>query len=103
LPKQKEFIFVYCHVWFTNKNEDKKVYRNIHAVVRRKPDAERILKSTKTRKQHLNVLMFGIDSVSRMNFIRCAPKTHKHLEDTGWFQMEGYNKVCMKFLGCKIF
>ncbi|BFF93722.1 uncharacterized protein DMAD_11518 [Drosophila madeirensis] len=44
-------------------------------------------------KDHPNVLLFGIDSMSRMNFHRTMPLTSKFVRRAGWYEMEGYNKV----------
>jgi hypothetical protein len=42
----------------------------------------------------LNVLMFGLDSVSRMGWIRTLPKTHEYLVHTlGGVVLKGYNIV----------
>ncbi|XP_044578811.1 uncharacterized protein LOC123261294 [Cotesia glomerata] len=37
--------------------------------------------------------MLGIESLSRLNFIRSFPKTEKFLKNTGWTSLEGYNKI----------
>ncbi|SPP77301.1 Hypothetical predicted protein [Drosophila guanche] len=40
-----------------------------------------------------SVLLFGIDSMSRMNFARTMPLTSRFIRQQGWYEMEGYNKV----------
>ncbi|XP_070071037.1 uncharacterized protein [Drosophila takahashii] len=40
-----------------------------------------------------SVFLFGIDSISRMNFRRSMPLTSTFVSQKGWFEMEGYNKV----------
>lgn len=40
-----------------------------------------------------NVLILGIDNVSRMNFHRTMPKTLNYLLDSGAIELTGYNKV----------
>jgi len=40
-----------------------------------------------------SVFLFGIDSMSRMNFRRSMPLTSAFVSQKGWFEMEGYNKV----------
>lgn len=40
-----------------------------------------------------NVFIFGIDSMSRMNFRRMMPLTLEFVRQPGWFELEGYNKV----------
>ncbi|CAI9738134.1 XP_029649278.2uncharacterized protein LOC115222996 [Octopus vulgaris] len=44
-------------------------------------------------KLSLNVLLIGIDSVSRLNFIRQMPLTRQFLLSHGAIEMLGYNKV----------
>ncbi|XP_017120606.1 uncharacterized protein LOC108141646 isoform X2 [Drosophila elegans] len=43
--------------------------------------------------QYPSVFLFGIDSMSRMNFRRSMPLTSKFVRQKGWFEMEGFNKV----------
>ncbi|XP_030573560.1 uncharacterized protein LOC115771821 [Drosophila novamexicana] len=40
-----------------------------------------------------SVIMFGIDSISRINLRRTMPKVYKFLTRSGWYEMQGYNKV----------
>ncbi|EDV94062.1 GH25085 [Drosophila grimshawi] len=40
-----------------------------------------------------SVIILGLDSMSRMNFQRTMPKTLNFVRKSGWFEMEGYNKV----------
>ncbi|XP_002133328.3 uncharacterized protein [Drosophila pseudoobscura] len=40
-----------------------------------------------------SVFLFGIDTMSRMNFHRTMPLTSKFVRHSGWYEMEGYNKV----------
>lgn len=99
LPPNIEFILVQCK-GSHSKDDDKKkartVYSNAHAIVRRKPQMQKVFDSFKTlypSERPLSVLMMGIDSVSRLNLIRAMPNTAQHLYDTGWFELKGYNKV----------
>ncbi|KAH8281819.1 hypothetical protein KR054_003155, partial [Drosophila jambulina] len=43
-----------------------------------------------------SVFIFGIDSMSRMNFRRTMPLTSKFVHQEGWYEMEGYNSVTDK-------
>jgi len=88
LPKSIEFVLIDCHS--SDKKKAKSVYTNAHAIVRRKP-----LKSSKASPAEapLSVLMLGIDSISRLNLQRAMPKTNQLLQKTGWFELNGYNKV----------
>lgn len=71
----------------------------MHAVIRGKIEVrKRLTKKWPTQKQRpLSVLIFGIDSVSRLNFIRAMPKTYQHLQREEWFELQGYNKVNEQF------
>ncbi|XP_061707494.1 uncharacterized protein LOC133517983 [Cydia pomonella] len=40
-----------------------------------------------------NVIILGLESLSRLNFERTMPKTAKFLKDRGAVQLKGYNKV----------
>nr|XP_043068645.1 uncharacterized protein LOC108124262 [Drosophila bipectinata] len=40
-----------------------------------------------------SVIMYGIDSLSRINLRRTMPKVFKFLQGDGWHEMQGYNKV----------
>lgn len=46
-----------------------------------------------TNKTGYNVLIVGMDSVSRLNFLRTMPKTADYLKRKGAIDMLGYNKV----------
>ncbi|XP_017033683.1 uncharacterized protein [Drosophila kikkawai] len=47
----------------------------------------------KTDAKKPSVFIFGIESMSRMNFRRTMPLTSKFVGEDGWFEMEGYNSV----------
>lgn len=94
LPAKLEFIFVKC------VSLGKTVYKNTHAIVRDRPKIRQRLNEFKEKtngQRPLSVLMLSIDSVSRLNLIRAMPKTAQHLYDTGWFELQGYNKVQLTF------
>lgn len=72
------------------------MYKNTHAIIRDRPTIRKRLDEHKEKlngKRALSVLMLSIDSVSRLNLIRAMPKTAQHLYDSGWFELQGYNKV----------
>ncbi|XP_043482909.1 uncharacterized protein LOC122511608 [Leptopilina heterotoma] len=84
-----EFVKVEC----SRNNET--IYQDYHAFLPRKSKVEeRIEKVMKNReKNHLSLLIIGLDSVSRLNFHRMMPKSVKALQDLGAVEMLGYNKV----------
>lgn len=88
-----EFIRVRC---FNDRNEI--VYSNAFSFVHLKRNVEKRcreneLKQTKD-KTILNILMIGVDSVSRNNMIRYMPKTRNYLlQKMSALEFLGYNKV----------
>ncbi|GAB1606920.1 uncharacterized protein LOC115222996 [Argonauta hians] len=95
-----EFIKVECY------DKNKTIYTNFHAFVQKKEflfkdkapngrqhNANTTSKNSKSNKFSMNVVLIGIDSVSRLNFIRQMPLTRNFLLDHGALEMFGYNKV----------
>lgn len=92
-----EFVRVNCY-----DNNDNRVYVNFHAFILpinkalNKIYNERLIKHVMKEKvtERLNVMMIGMDSVSRLSFIRQMVKTKQFLEEKlAAFDMMGYNKV----------
>ena len=80
-----DFVNVKC---FVNK---KMIYSRLHFQVYR-PMEE--IKKKKNGGKNYNILMFGLDSVSRLAAIRELPKTLKYLEtNLGGYVLKGYTKV----------
>ncbi|KAJ8676022.1 hypothetical protein QAD02_011808 [Eretmocerus hayati] len=89
------------------------IYENVHAVVNPMKVRERLIgnaiinttsvfekegvsgvdNNSTVEKRRLSVLMLGIDSVSRLNFHRSMPLTREYLEERGWLELRGYNKM----------
>ncbi|KAJ6643681.1 hypothetical protein Bhyg_08646, partial [Pseudolycoriella hygida] len=89
LPPKIEFLLVRC------KSGGKATYTNTHAIVRDRPEIRETLNQYEvaSEKRPLSVLMLSIDSISRLNLIRAMPMTAQHVYDTGWFELQGYNKI----------
>ncbi|XP_064637064.1 uncharacterized protein LOC135493574 isoform X2 [Lineus longissimus] len=91
-----EFIRIACF----GENGDM-IYTNFHAFIQDKSlmDDRANLQfdafiNREKPKETMNVLMVGLDSMSRLNFIRQMPKTREFLLNTlGAVEMAGYNKV----------
>jgi hypothetical protein len=48
----------------------------------------------KSSRNNPNVLLIGIDSISRLNFIRAMPETYKFVTQMpGWYDMKAFNKI----------
>ena len=96
VPPGHEFMRIYCY-----SNSDGRLSTNFHAVVTSKPEVERRCdrqarkrKRKRKVKETFNVQMIGVDSVSRLNFIRQMRQTREFLlDDLQAFEMSGYNKV----------
>ncbi|KAH8378268.1 hypothetical protein KR093_010474 [Drosophila rubida] len=50
-------------------------------------------KPTKHTPRKPSVIMYGIDTLSRINLRRTMPLVHEYLRGPGWYEMQGYNKV----------
>ncbi|XP_050304843.1 uncharacterized protein LOC126742257 isoform X2 [Anthonomus grandis grandis] len=78
----------------TQKGTKVKIYENVHASVTVTKNVQKKLENfDNSTNKPLSVLFIGIDSISRLNFIRALPNTHKYVEDHGWIPMNGYNKM----------
>lgn len=83
-----ETIYVRCF----GKEDVEIVYENTHSTFLVNENVKR--KMTKSHsKKPINVLLIGIDSVSRLNFIRALPNTYKYVEENGWVPLKGYSKI----------
>ncbi|XP_033206967.2 uncharacterized protein LOC117166779 isoform X2 [Bombus vancouverensis nearcticus] len=80
----------------------KPIYENVHAIpnpekvrdrTRRNDSQQSTTFGTVALSRKLSVLVLGIDSVSRLNFIRSMPITERYLLETGWIRFDGYNKM----------
>ncbi|XP_013792662.1 uncharacterized protein LOC106476559 [Limulus polyphemus] len=90
-PISHDFVHVSC-VNFAGIS----VYSNIHAHIRNTS----FLKKPKSKaynvkkKVYYNVVIFGLDSLSRLSFIRLLPRTYNYLQGTmKGFVFRGMNKV----------
>lgn len=75
-------------------NSSEAIYTNLHAVVQVTPSVKQKLRESKAPSDRkMSVLIIGIDSVSGLNLIRKMPRTVEFLDETGWIEMVGYNKI----------
>ena len=92
-PISDEFIQVEC------KYKIKTVYLELHSFLPKKPKVlERVHmkmlnESKKSQEDKLNVMILGIDTLSRLNFHRTMKKSSKTVEKLGGIEFHGYNKV----------
>lgn len=84
----------YDHIRSECFHNNNKIYDNVHSTVPDKRDVKKRLKDWRGKGKPVSVLFLGIDTMSRMNFIRTMPKTAKYVYGDGdWYQFNGYNKV----------
>ncbi|KAF2881134.1 hypothetical protein ILUMI_25045 [Ignelater luminosus] len=81
----KEYVKVTC---FYNGSE---IYKDLFAFVPIKPEVKSL--KSKSPNSFMNVLIIGVDAVSRLNLHRQMPKTVQILKDINAIEFLGYNKV----------
>ncbi|XP_062125627.1 uncharacterized protein LOC133838517 [Drosophila sulfurigaster albostrigata] len=89
VPMHVQALILACHEAANTTNI---LQRDAYALIQYKPQ-EQNPKLKKTTPRKPSVLMFGIDSLSRINLRRAMPKVYKFLTRRGWYEMQGYNKV----------
>ncbi|KAH8312637.1 hypothetical protein KR044_011832 [Drosophila immigrans] len=89
VPLHVQALILACHEAANTTNI---LQRDAFALIQYKPLAEQV-KPKKSTARKPSVLMFGIDSLSRINLRRTMPKVYKFLTRRGWHEMQGYNKV----------
>ena len=96
IPPEHEFLVVVCH-----NGTNQVFYTNIHGFITIKPDLEKrcnqnfeTFAKTNPSTDQFNVLLIGIDSISRLNFHRNMQQTRDFLiNELSAIEMFGYNKV----------
>ncbi|KAJ9574151.1 hypothetical protein L9F63_008484, partial [Diploptera punctata] len=84
---QDEYLHVTCRV------NGEKIFKQYYAFVPNKPkiwNSQNIAEHTNTS---YNLLLVGMDAVSRLNFHRQLPNTINTLNNLGMIELLGYNKV----------
>lgn len=84
---QHEFVRVKCSV------NGKSIYKQFFLFAPMKKFHKEDEKYETINKNSYNVLIIGVDSVSRQNLLRTMPKTVNYLKTKGAVDMLGYNKV----------
>ncbi|GFQ81484.1 uncharacterized protein TNCT_13011 [Trichonephila clavata] len=87
---ESDFFVVKC------ESENKKEWKNLMAGIHRNEALAEKVRNIKPPpdSMQLNVIMYGLDSMSRMHFIRKLPKTYKYLtEELKAIVLKGYNIV----------
>ncbi|EFA10542.1 hypothetical protein TcasGA2_TC012797 [Tribolium castaneum] len=85
-----DFIMVKC----IDLKTKKQIYENTHAAITQTKQIKAKITSMNTSATSpFSVLFVGIDSISRLNFIRALPQTYQYLEENAWIPLRGYNKM----------
>ncbi|XP_030377707.1 uncharacterized protein LOC115626465 [Scaptodrosophila lebanonensis] len=92
VPINTEFMITKCYM--RNRTTVlRKVQEDAFSFVQDKLTPERIKRYAKERERKPSVLIMGLDSVSRINFRRTMPNMFKFVNEQGWHEMQGFNKV----------
>ncbi|GFY54426.1 uncharacterized protein TNIN_302981 [Trichonephila inaurata madagascariensis] len=87
VPLNEDYIGVGCHM-------QDSIFEQFFSLVRLKEEVEEKKRSKVPPTPRLNVILAGIDSVSKLNFLRHFPRSHAFLhEKLTPFEMNGYTKV----------
>jgi len=88
VPQHVEGMIVECQ---SAEDPNVVLQKDAFVFVQYRPLSKDLIKPKGTRKP--SVIMYGIDSLSRINLRRTMPKVFKFLQGPGWYEMQGYNKV----------
>ncbi|XP_049823264.1 uncharacterized protein LOC109595943 isoform X2 [Aethina tumida] len=67
------------------------IYENTHSPVMITEEIQTKLNNKK--ESAISLTLIGIDSISRLNFIRVMPKTFNFVETNDFYSLKGYNKI----------
>ncbi|XP_019865753.2 uncharacterized protein LOC109594928 [Aethina tumida] len=81
-------VFVKC---FDSEDNKTKIYENTHSTVTINENVKKKIENQNTSA--ISLTLIGIDSISRLNFIRVMPKTHAFVESNGFISLKGYTKI----------
>uniref|UniRef100_A0A1A9WNL7 Uncharacterized protein n=1 Tax=Glossina brevipalpis TaxID=37001 RepID=A0A1A9WNL7_9MUSC len=88
VPSHVDSLVVVCKLNLTHKTIKRKDAFFLVQVKNRTHDDFNISARRKT-----SLILWGIDSISRINFRRTMPKTFNYLAQKKWYELRGYNKV----------
>ncbi|KAG5667627.1 hypothetical protein PVAND_015601 [Polypedilum vanderplanki] len=94
LTDDDEFILIKCRGFSntTNFRVKNNIYKDVFGSINTKVNTTEKLQNSKV-KNKTNVLLIGIDSISRLNLIRAMPETYEYVKRDGWIEMKAFNKV----------
>ncbi|XP_017487841.1 PREDICTED: uncharacterized protein LOC108376165 [Rhagoletis zephyria] len=95
VPQHIDFIITECYI---GNNTGKPIQKDAFSFIQQQnvalTNSSNVPAKTfylKSRKP--NVLLLGIDSLSRINFRRTMPETFKYMQSNRWFELQGFNKI----------
>ncbi|XP_030561613.1 uncharacterized protein LOC115763274 [Drosophila novamexicana] len=90
VPLHVEGLMLQCE---TAEIPSVKLQKDAYIFIQYRPNMNTTKPSIKTHPRKPSVIMYGIDTLSRINLRRTMPLVYKHLQGPGWYEMQGYNKV----------
>lgn len=87
VPTEVSAMITYCRRPPFDKVSQKDAFSFVH------PRKDQIENPTTPHRRRPSVLLWGIDSISRMNLELTMPRMYEYLNNQHWFELQGYNKV----------
>ncbi|XP_039494201.1 uncharacterized protein LOC120453520 [Drosophila santomea] len=87
VPTEVTAMITYCRRPPFDKVSQKDAFSFVH------PRKDRIDNPTSLHKRRPSVLLWGIDSISRMTLELTMPRMFEYLNSQHWFELQGYNKM----------
>lgn len=72
-------------------------YEDAYIVLKKRPSNQGKIKEDNNKKW--NVLLLGMDTMSRARIFSAMPRTVKYLQKHGWLDYKGYQKVIKEEMG----
>ncbi|XP_051863579.1 uncharacterized protein LOC127566078 [Drosophila albomicans] len=89
VPLDVDGIITNCRKLNTTKVVQKDAFNFVQA---KKSNLNKTIEKDLSQRRP-SVLLWGIDSLSRMNFQRTMPQMFKYLREENWYELQGYNKM----------
>ncbi|XP_043653970.1 uncharacterized protein LOC122620533 isoform X2 [Drosophila teissieri] len=87
VPTEVTAMITYCRRHPFDKVSQKDAFSFVH------PRKDQINNRTSLHKRRPSVLLWGIDSISRMTLELTMPRMYEYLNSQHWFELQGYNKM----------
>ncbi|EDV48332.1 uncharacterized protein LOC6553447 [Drosophila erecta] len=87
VPNEVTAMLTYCRRPPFDKVSQMDAFSFVH------PRKDQINNRTSLHKRRPSVLLWGIDSISRMTLELTMPRMYEYLNNQHWFELQGYNKM----------